>query len=147
MGKHSTDIDLFSIVVHRGDQSNLISSNVKHREFTNSVGSWEGGAKLGEVREAALFHSSVPTGRADVVSGNFSANSFRRFRVMTCIKAGHSGCSTGSKPTLDVEIIPDTQRVQAVFLAGVRLLLIISTGESPPPLAPAISALGADISQ
>jgi hypothetical protein len=49
MGKHGTDIDLFSIVVNRGDQSNLVSSNIEYGEFTNSVGSWEDGAKLGEV--------------------------------------------------------------------------------------------------
>ena len=35
-----------------------------------------------------------------------------------CIKDGYSECSTRSNSTLGVEIIPDTQGIQAVFLAG-----------------------------
>jgi hypothetical protein len=49
MGQHGPDIYLSSIVMNRGDQSNLVSSDIEHREFTNSVRSWEGGAKLGEI--------------------------------------------------------------------------------------------------
>jgi hypothetical protein len=57
--------------VDRGNQSNLIPSNIERREFTNSVGCWEDGAKLGEVREAALFHSGVPTGQGRLGIGKF----------------------------------------------------------------------------
>jgi hypothetical protein len=78
MGKHRTDIELFSIIVNRGDQSNLVSSNIKHREFTNSVGSWEDGAKLGEVR-AARFHSGVPTGQGRLAIGKFLGEFIQTF--------------------------------------------------------------------
>jgi hypothetical protein len=79
MGKHGTDIELFSIVVNRGDQSNLISSNIKHRQFTNSVGSWEDSAKFGEVREAALFHSGIPTGQGRLGIGKFLGEFIQTF--------------------------------------------------------------------
>lgn len=49
MRQHGPDIYLSSIVVNRGDQSSLVSSDIEHREFTNSVRSWEGGPKLGEI--------------------------------------------------------------------------------------------------
>jgi hypothetical protein len=71
MGKHRTDINLFPIVVNRGNQSNLFPAILKHREFTNSVGGWEDGAKLGEIREATLFHSGVPTDQGRLGTGKF----------------------------------------------------------------------------
>ena len=86
MGQHGPDIYLSSIVVNRNDQPNLVASNIEHREFTNLVGGWEDGAKLGEICEGALFHVGVPTGQRRLGIRKFLGESLRRFRVTTCIK-------------------------------------------------------------
>lgn len=64
MGQHGPDIYFSSIVVNRGDQSNLVSSDIEHRKFTNLVRGWEDGAKLGGICEGAIFHIGVPTGQS-----------------------------------------------------------------------------------
>jgi hypothetical protein len=85
VGKHRTDIDFLSVIVNRSNSANFVSTHVKHRKFTDSVGSWEDGAKLGKVGKVAFFHTiKYQRASADLISGNFSVNSFNRFRVITC---------------------------------------------------------------
>ncbi len=55
------DVNLVSIIMHRGNQSNLVASNIKHREFSNLVGVRKGLAQLREIQKPALSHNRVPT--------------------------------------------------------------------------------------
>ena len=32
------DVNLVPIIVHRGDQSNFVATNIKHREFSDLIG-------------------------------------------------------------------------------------------------------------
>jgi hypothetical protein len=47
--------------MHRGNQSNLVASDIKHREFSNLVGMREDFAELGEIQKTAFWHDRVPT--------------------------------------------------------------------------------------
>jgi hypothetical protein len=94
MGKHGTDVDLFSIVANRSDQSNLISSNIKHCELPTRSAVGKTARSSAKFKKLPFFIVAYQRARADWVSGNLSANSFRRFRVMTCIKDGQPERST-----------------------------------------------------
>lgn len=41
--------NLISIIVHRGDQSNLVAAYIKDREFSDLIGLRENLAQVGEV--------------------------------------------------------------------------------------------------
>ena len=38
MSQHVADVNLVSIIMHRRDQSNFVTSNIKHCEFPNLIG-------------------------------------------------------------------------------------------------------------
>jgi hypothetical protein len=71
MGQHMADINLVSIIMHRGNQSNLVASNIKHREFSNLVGVRKGLAQLGEIQKTAFSHDRVPTGQGPIWRQDF----------------------------------------------------------------------------
>jgi len=47
--------------MHRGNQSNFVASNIKHREFSNLLGVRKGLAQLREIQKPAFSHNRVPT--------------------------------------------------------------------------------------
>jgi len=49
MGQHVADLNLVSIIMHRGNQSNFVAASIKHREFSNLVGMRKGLAQLREI--------------------------------------------------------------------------------------------------
>jgi len=81
------DVNLVSIIMHRGNQSNFVATDIKHREFSNLVGVRKGLAQLHEIQKPAFRIIAYQCARDDLASGCFSANSFKRFRVMTCTRA------------------------------------------------------------
>ena len=88
MCQHVADINLVSIIMDGGDESNFVASDIKHREFLNLIGLGENLAQVREVREATPSHDRLQRAREDLVSGCLCANSFKRFRIMTCISVG-----------------------------------------------------------
>ena len=55
------DVNLVSIIMHRGDQSNFVPSNIKHSEFSNLVGVRKCFTQLHEIEKSFLSHNRVPT--------------------------------------------------------------------------------------
>jgi hypothetical protein len=48
MSQHVADINLVSIIMDRGDESNFVASNIKDREFSDLIGLRENLAQLDE---------------------------------------------------------------------------------------------------
>jgi hypothetical protein len=46
--------------MHRGDQSNFVASNIKHREFSNLVSVRKSLAQWREIQKSAFSHNRVP---------------------------------------------------------------------------------------
>jgi len=61
VSQHVADVNLVSIIVHSGNQSNFVASNIKHREFSNLVGVRKGLAQLRQIQKPAFSHNRVPT--------------------------------------------------------------------------------------
>jgi len=61
MSQHVADVNLVPIIVHRGDQSNFVATNIKHREFSNLVGVRKRLAQLREIQKTAFSYNRVPT--------------------------------------------------------------------------------------
>jgi hypothetical protein len=95
MGKHSANIH--SVIMNGSNQANSVSSNVKHGKFTNSVGGWEDGAKLGNAGKAAFLHSNVPISKRRFRLGvffskfveTFSSNYMHASMILT-LASGHN---------------------------------------------------------
>jgi hypothetical protein len=60
MSQHVADINLVSITMHRGNQSNFVAADIKHREFSNLVGVRKNLAQLREIEKPAFSHDRVP---------------------------------------------------------------------------------------
>ena len=84
------DVNLISIIMHRRDQSNFVASNIKHSEFPNLIGVWKDFAQLRKIQNRSLRMIAYQRARDDLVSGCLRANSFKRFRVMTCTRANRN---------------------------------------------------------
>jgi hypothetical protein len=125
MGKHGTDVDLFSIVANRGNQSNLISSNIKHCELPTRSAVGKTARSSAKFKKLPFFIVAYQRARADWVSGNLSANSFRRFRVMTCIKDGQPERSTREQSQHERENYSKHSVCSSGFLAVAGFLLTI----------------------
>jgi len=54
------DVNLVSIIMHRGNQSNFVATDIKHREFSNLVGVRKGLAQLHLIQKPAFSHNRVP---------------------------------------------------------------------------------------
>jgi hypothetical protein len=46
--------------MHRGNQSNFVAADIKHREFSNLVGVRKNLAQLREIQKPAFSHDRVP---------------------------------------------------------------------------------------
>jgi hypothetical protein len=90
MSQHMADVNLISIIVHRGDQSNLVAADIEDCEFSDLIGLRENLAQVDEVKNRFLRTSAYQRAREDFVSGCVSANSFKRFRVMTCTRVNRN---------------------------------------------------------
>ena len=55
------DVDLVSIIMHSGDQSNFVAADIEDGEFPNLVGVRKGLTQLHEIQKSALPHNRVPT--------------------------------------------------------------------------------------
>ena len=55
------DVNLISIIMQRGDQSNFVASNIKHSEFPNLIGVRKDFAQLRKIQKPRLTHDRVPT--------------------------------------------------------------------------------------
>ena len=55
MGQHVADINLVSIIMHRGDQSNFVTSDIKHSEFPDLIGVRKDFAQLRKICETAPY--------------------------------------------------------------------------------------------
>jgi hypothetical protein len=60
MSQHVADVNLLSIIMHRGNQSNFVAADIKHREFSNLIGVRKGLAQLCEIQKPAFSHNRVP---------------------------------------------------------------------------------------
>jgi hypothetical protein len=60
MSQHVADVNLVSIIVHRGNQSNFVAADIKHREFSDLVGARKNLAQLHEIQKPAFSHNRVP---------------------------------------------------------------------------------------
>jgi len=64
--------------MHRGNQSNFVAADIKHREFSNLVGVRKGLAQLHEIQKPAFSHNRVPMRKR-----RFSIRVFLRELVQT----------------------------------------------------------------
>jgi hypothetical protein len=71
--------------MHGCHQTDSIPANIEHREFPHLVCGGENRPKFRKRSKVAAFHLSVQCSKALRVSGCRAANSFNRFRVITCI--------------------------------------------------------------
>ena len=55
------DINLVSIIMDRGDESNFVASNIKDREFFNLIGVGKDFAQLKKIQKPTLTHDRVLT--------------------------------------------------------------------------------------
>jgi hypothetical protein len=74
----------------RCDQSNFVAAQIKDCEFSDLIGLRENLAIGRSLKIGPLRMRAYQRARADFVSGCFSVNSFKRFRVMTCTRANHN---------------------------------------------------------
>jgi hypothetical protein len=51
MGQHVADINLVSIIMTRGDESNFVTCDIEHREFPNLTGVRKDFAQLREIQK------------------------------------------------------------------------------------------------
>ena len=72
------DVNLVSIIMHRGNQSNFVATDIKHREFSNLAGVGKGLAQLHEIQKPAFSHNRVPMRKR-----RFSIRVFLRELVQT----------------------------------------------------------------
>jgi len=56
------DVNLASIIMHGGDQSNFVAADIKDSEFPDLVGVRKYLTQLREIRKSAFPHNRVPTG-------------------------------------------------------------------------------------
>jgi hypothetical protein len=94
--------------MQRGDQSNFVPADVEDGEFSHLVGLGEYLPQSGKVREAALADNPYQRASDELVAGCFSANSFRRLRVMTCMFRGLRGRQIVSSDNAIVTNADDT---------------------------------------
>ena len=78
VSQHVADVNLVSIIMHRGNQSNFVATDIKHREFSNLVGVRKGLAQLHEIQKPAFLHNRVPMRKR-----RFSIRVFLRELVQT----------------------------------------------------------------
>jgi len=78
VSQHVADVNLVSIIMHRGNQSNFVATDIKHREFSNLVGVRKGLAQLHEIQKPAFSHNRVPMRKR-----RFSIRVFLRELVQT----------------------------------------------------------------
>ena len=62
MRQHVADVNLVSIIMHSGDQSNFVASNIEHSEFSDLVGVGKDFVQLREIPKPVFSHNRVPTG-------------------------------------------------------------------------------------
>jgi len=86
MSQHVADVNLVSIIMYGCNQSNFVASDIEHSEFSDLVCLRKGLTQSREIRKAICRMIAYQRARGDLASGCFSANSFKRFRVMTCIR-------------------------------------------------------------
>jgi len=60
MSQHVADVNLVPIIMHRGDQSNLVTANIEDSEFPDLVGMGKGFTQLHEIQKSAFPHDYVP---------------------------------------------------------------------------------------
>ena len=62
MSQHVADINLVSIIMQCGDQSNFVATDVEHCEFPDLIGVRKGLTQLYEIQKSAFPHDRVPMG-------------------------------------------------------------------------------------
>ena len=62
MSQHAADVNLVSIIMHRGDQSNFVASNIKDSEVFNLVCVRKGLPQLREIQKTTFSHNRILTG-------------------------------------------------------------------------------------
>jgi len=60
MSQHVADVNLASIIMHGGDQSNFVAADIKDSEFPDLVGVRKGLTQLHEIQKSAFPHNRVP---------------------------------------------------------------------------------------
>jgi hypothetical protein len=53
------DIDLVSIIMDRGDESNFVTCDIKHREFPNLIGVRKDFAQLRKIQKPTLSRTNA----------------------------------------------------------------------------------------
>ena len=71
MSQHVADINLVSIIMDRGDESNFVACNIKHSEFPNLIGVRKDFAQLREIQKPTLSHDRIPTRKRGFGIGMF----------------------------------------------------------------------------
>ena len=61
MGQDVPDVNLVSIIMNCGDQSNFVAADIKYREFLNLVGVRKSLAQLRKIPKPAFSHYPIPT--------------------------------------------------------------------------------------
>ena len=85
MSQDVANVNLVSIIVHGSDQSNFVAADIEDGEFPDLVGVRKGFPQLNEIRNRSFRRSAYQRARDGAAAGCFSANSFKRFLVMTCM--------------------------------------------------------------
>jgi hypothetical protein len=98
------DVNLVSIIMHSGNQSNFVAADIEDREFPDLIGVRKGLAQLREIEKPAFSHNRVPTRNRRFGVRVFFANSFKRFRVMTCI--------IGARPYLELFLMRSQKKIK-----------------------------------
>ena len=60
MGQHVADVNLVSIIMQSGDQSNFVPADIEDGKFSNLIRVREEVSQSGEVGEAALADNPIP---------------------------------------------------------------------------------------
>ena len=69
MGQRVADINLVSIIMDRGDESNFVTCDIEHREFPNLIGVRKDFAQLRKIQKPTLRMIAYQRTRDDLVSG------------------------------------------------------------------------------
>ena len=63
MSQHVADVNLVSIIMHGGDQSNFVASDIENSKFPDLICMRKHFTELHEIRELSFPHNRRPMGK------------------------------------------------------------------------------------